>query len=82
MDILQSIITARVIFILGIVNIVLSLMIVGSCRCIPGSKLAGRLMNLPAYKNFFKYHCYLWWLFWPSVIVHAGLALVFFGWPS
>ena len=77
---LQSI-AAPVIFILGIVNIVMGLLILLSCRCIPGLKLADGLMKYPAYKRFYRYHCYIWWVFWPSVLVHAVFAIMFFGVP-
>jgi hypothetical protein len=33
------------------------------------------------YQNVFKYHCYVWWIFWASVIVHAILAMRYIGWP-
>ena len=69
------------IFILGIVNLVLGLLLFLSCRCIPGWKLTSGLMNSAAYGRFFKLQCYLWWIFWPSVLVHAVTALVFFGAP-
>ena len=78
MDIFQ-LIAPRLIFILGIVNLVLGLSIFFSCRCIPNWKLTSSLMKYGAYKRFFKLHCYLWWIFWPSVIVHAVVAIVFFG---
>ena len=81
MDIFQSIISARLIFILGIINLVSILLILSTCRCIPGLKIAGKLMQYPAYKRFFKYHCYIWWVFWPSVIVHAIFAIAFLGIP-
>jgi hypothetical protein len=53
-----------------------------SCRCIPGMGFGRRLMKYPAYQKFFKFHCYLWWIFWPSVIVHAIFAIGLFGIPS
>jgi len=34
------------------------------------------------YKSFFKWHCHIWKIFWPSVILHAVLALTVFGWPA
>jgi len=80
MDIFQSI-APRLIFILGIVNLVFGFIIFFSCRCIPSWKLTGSLMKYAAYRQFFKYHCYIWWIFWPSVIVHAIFAIVFFGVP-
>jgi hypothetical protein len=80
MDIFQSI-APRLIFIFGIVNLVFGFTIFFSCRCIPGWKLTSSLMKYAAYKRFFKYHCYLWCIFWPSVVVHAIVAIVFFGVP-
>jgi hypothetical protein len=79
---LDPLLTTRLIFILGIINLVTGTSIFFSCRCIPGSGLGKRLMKYQGYQRFFKYHCYIWWIFWPSVIVHATLALILFGWPS
>ena len=81
MGIFQSIGVAKLIFILGIINLVAGALIFFSCRCLPGNRLAGGLMKHSAYKRLFSYHCYIWWVFWPSVIVHAVLALAFFGVP-
>jgi len=72
----------RIIFILGIVNLLTGFLIFFSCRCLPGSKIGAILMQKPPYKNFYKWHCHIWKVFWPSVIVHAILALIFFGWPG
>jgi hypothetical protein len=77
MDIFQSIIAIRVIFILGIVNLVMITLIFLSCRCIPGLRITGKLMQYPAYKRFYKYHCYIWWPFWTSVVVHAIFGIAF-----
>ena len=82
MDVFQSAIVSKLIFILGVINLSTAILIFGSCRCIPGSKIFGRLMNYSPYNRFFKYHCYIWRVFWPSVIVHAFLAIMFFGWPG
>ena len=76
-----EIIITRLVVILGIVNVVMALSIVLTCRCIPGLKITGNLMQYAAYRRFYKYHCYLWWVFWPSVIVHSILVIVFLGLP-
>jgi hypothetical protein len=81
MGIFHSVIVARLIFVLGIVNVLAAMLIFFSCRCIPGSRLLSKLTKHAAYNRFFKYHCYIWWIFWPSVIVHAVLAFAFFGIP-
>ena len=72
---------AILIFVLGIVNIVTGTVLFLSCRCIPGMTIAGSLMKNPAYLRFYKYHCYLWWILWPSVIIHAVMAFLYFGSP-
>jgi cytochrome b561 len=72
---------AIVIFILGIVNILTGTTLFFSCRCVPTSKLLDGLMKRPGYQRFYKYHCYLWWILWPSVIIHAVLAFLYFGLP-
>ena len=72
---------AKLIFALGIVNIVMGTVLFFSCQCIPGIKIKGGLMKFAAYQRFFKYHCYLWWILWPSVIIHAVIAFLYFGSP-
>ncbi|MBT9159274.1 MAG: hypothetical protein AAGB97_04610 [Dehalococcoidia bacterium] len=79
---LESIIIVRLIFVLGILNLVTGALICFSCRCVPGAGIMGKLVKSPAYKRFYKYHCYLWWVFWPSVLVHAILAILVFGTQS
>lgn len=80
MDVFYSV-AQWLIYILGIVNLVLGSLIFFTCRCIPGWKLTSGLMQYQAYKRFFRAHCYLWWIFWPSVIVHAIVAIIYFGTP-
>ncbi len=76
------VIAPRIIFSLGIVNLLTGLLIFSSCRCLPGSKIGAALMRRQPYKRFFQWHCHLWKVFWPSVMVHAVLALIFFGLPG
>jgi hypothetical protein len=82
MDFFQSLAVARTIFILGVFNLVAGLLIFFSCRCLPGSVIGDRLMKYGVYKRYYRFHCYIWWVFWPSVMVHAFFALMFFGWPG
>ncbi|MFC1963946.1 hypothetical protein ACFLV1_01025 [Chloroflexota bacterium] len=81
MNLFPPAIAARIIFILGVTNLVTGLLVLSTCRCIPGLKITGRLMQHAAYKRFYKYHCYIWWVFWVSVIVHAFLAIGLLGFP-
>ncbi|MBI4283526.1 MAG: hypothetical protein HY663_03550 [Chloroflexi bacterium] len=82
MNIFDAVFATRLIIILGIVNLVTGALIFFSCRCVGGSKLGAKLMKRRAYQRFNKYHCYLWRVFWPSVMLHAALAIIFLGWPS
>ncbi|MFC1902229.1 hypothetical protein ACFLX3_04815 [Chloroflexota bacterium] len=79
MDIFQSILAARLIFIFGIINLVTGALVLLTCRCLVGSNITGKLTNIAAYRRLFKYHCYIWWVFWVSVIMHAIFAIAFFG---
>jgi len=38
-------------------------------------------MHYPFYKNIYRYHVYLWWIFWILVTVHVIFALNYLGWP-
>ena len=82
MDIIHSIAVARTIFILAIVNLTAGVFIFFSCRCIPGMAWGQHLMQLLWFKRFYRFHCYIWWIFWLSVVAHAILALLFMGLPS
>ena len=81
MDIFHTITAARIIFILGIVNLVTGTLLFLTCRCIPGWNVTSGLMKLKFYQRLFPYHCYLWWVFWPAVVVHIIFALAFMGFP-
>jgi len=81
-DLFRSVAAVRLIFILGIVNLVTALLIFFSCRCIPVSRIIGKaLMKQPLYRRFNTYHCYIWPVFWASVIIHAFFAIMLIGWP-
>jgi hypothetical protein len=69
----------RIIFWLGILNAVTAALLLFSCRCVPTMALFKGLMTHPWYKTFFKYHCYVWWVFWTSVIIHVSLAIGVYG---
>jgi hypothetical protein len=78
---LSALVAMRVLFILGIVNMVTGLVLFFTCRCLPGSKIGKSLMTLHWYRGFFRFHCYIWWIFWVSVVAHAILAMRYIGWP-
>ena len=77
-----SVLTAsQVTVILGIINLASGLLILFSCRCVPTLSFAKGLMKQTWYQKFYRFHCYIWWVFWGSVIVHAVFAIIYFGWP-
>jgi hypothetical protein len=78
---LSALVATRVIFILGIVNLITGLLIFFTCRCLPGSRLGKGLTKYRWYQKFFKFHCYIWWVMLGSVAVHAIFAMVYLGWP-
>lgn len=72
----------RILFVLGIVNMVLGIMLFLSCRCIPMSAFAGkRLMKYPLYQHFYKLHCYIWPILIVSIITHTVFGIKFLGNP-
>ena len=81
MDIFHAAWTARLIFSLGIINIVTGLFVFFTCRCLPGLTLTKPLMQYAWYKKLYKLHCYVWWIFWISVIVHAVFAIGLYAVP-
>ncbi len=81
MNIFQSIIAARLIFVLGIINLVTGVLIILTCRCMAGTRLTSKLMKYPTYQRFFSYHCYIWWIFWASVVIHVIFAIGLLGNP-
>jgi hypothetical protein len=80
-DIFYSAFAARLILILGFVNLITGFLILFSCRIVPAFKPFRNLMQNSFYKKFFRYHSILWWIFWISVIVHAVFAMNLMGWP-
>jgi len=81
MSIFHSVFAARLILILGFVNLGTACLLLFTCRVVPAFKLTRGLMQHPWYKNFYRYHIYIWWIFWISVIVHIVFAINFMGWP-
>lgn len=69
----------QVIFITGIINILSIFAIVMSCRCLTGSRIYSALIRYKWYGNFYKNHCYWWWLFFMSVVIHSFSAFYLIG---
>lgn len=81
MEFFQVAIVPKAILILGIINLVTVTLIFLSCRCIGSAKIIGKLMKYSAYQRFYKYHCYIWRVLWPSLVTHIILAIFYLGLP-
>lgn len=72
---------AKLVFVLGWVNLLGIVLVFFSCRCLAGPKLFSWLVQFNWYKAFYRTHCWWWYLFFASVAVHALVALTLYGNP-
>lgn len=80
MAIINPLADAQVSFATGIVNIVALLLVLATCRCAP-VRLPEPVRRMNSYQVLLKYHCWYWWVFLLSVILHAVFAVSAFGVP-
>lgn len=78
---IQTDLGAKLIYILGIINVISIILIFISCRCLAGANLVHRMMNYAWYRKFHLWHCHYWWIFFVSVILHTLLVFYLFGNP-
>jgi len=77
-----EIIGPKIVFILGFINLISLLLVLFSCRCLIGVKFVENMwQKYEWYKKFYNKHCYYWWLFIISVLLHTILAFLIFGNP-
>lgn len=81
MDLFFSQTGAQIIFILGVINLIMAILIIFTCRCIPMWKLTKSIVKFKSYQVLIKYHCYFWYIFWPSVVLHIIFTLSRLGIP-
>ncbi len=81
-SILDPFLSIKVLFLLGITNLLLLFLVFMSCRCLIGTALFNRLMRHEWYKKFFNFHCWFWRIFFVSVLLHVLLAFLLFGIPA
>ncbi len=75
---INQIIARQILLIAGITNIIFILLVFLSCRCLSGSKISNWLLKYNWYNKFYTKHCYLWWAFFISVLIHTMLAFYLF----
>ncbi|MEK6885925.1 MAG: hypothetical protein AABX17_03090 [Nanoarchaeota archaeon] len=78
---LSALLLTRLIFILGITNIISLLVVMSTCRCMGTHKLTLKLYEYKWYQKFYSYHCYYWYVFILSVILHVIFAMILIGIP-
>ena len=71
----------QVIFIAGVTNLIFLVLVLLTCRCIGMWRLTGRLMKNSSFLKIYNYHCWFWYAFIASVLVHTIVAFTQFGWP-
>ncbi len=76
-----NMVAPKIVFALGIMNLLTGLTLYFSCRCFPVGKVGKQMMQKEWFKKFYKYHCAIWKIFWTSVIIHVALAIAVFRIP-
>lgn len=71
----------KITYIFGLINIIALVLILLSCKCIVSFNFIRRMLKYDWYKKFYSWHCYYWYIFITSVILHIIFALLTFGNP-
>ena len=76
-----TITAARILFLSGLVVLVMALLIMASCRCVPSKGVLGALRRASWFTRLFSRHCILWGVFATALVVHVVFAAGFLGIP-
>jgi hypothetical protein len=71
----------KIIFVTAMINLISVLLVLTSCRCMNMWKLTSGLNKHAWFKRYFRWHCYIWYVLIPSIIIHAVFALKVMGIP-
>jgi len=77
----ETLLGPKIVFLLGMANILGILLIFFSCRCLIGNAFVQRMYQKDWYRKFYNAHCYYWWFFFISVVLHTVFAFLIFGNP-
>jgi len=80
MVLIDPLLGARLVFILGITNLIGLVLILFTCRCFPNF-LPQKVRETKIYRKIYSKHCWIWWFFIISVALHSVFAIVYFGNP-
>jgi hypothetical protein len=78
---MDPLLATRLIFILGLVNLLTLLALFFSCRCMGGLGLHSKMSRFRVYKALYGFHCYYWIILGVSVAAHLGIAISVLGIP-
>ncbi len=78
MGFFDFLIDIKILYLLGLSNLLFFFLIFLSCRCVMGRQVFEWLWKNSWYQKFYAYHCYLWWGFFLSVLAHTLIALALF----
>ena len=81
MSIVDPVFGVKLVYLLGITNVLFFLLIASTCRCVIGVKFVNDMLKKQWYRWLFDHHCWYWRLFFLSVTIHIALALMVFGSP-
>ena len=81
MAVIDPVLGIKLVYILGITNLVSILLVFFSCRCLSGVKFVIGMMKYDWYKKFYSMHCIYWWIFAISVVLHVILSFLMLGSP-
>jgi len=79
--IFKTIEAVRIVFVSGLAVLLLSLLIMLSCRCVPAKGPIAAVRRTPWFSKLFSRHCIMWWLFSLGLLVHVVFAAGFIGFP-
>ena len=81
MALFKTIEAVRVLFVSGLIVVVMSLLIMSSCRCVPAKGPIAAIRRAPWFSKLFSRHCIMWWIFALALVVHVVFAAGFIGNP-
>tara|TARA_Y100000310_G_scaffold324587_1_gene386609 strand:- start:42 stop:287 length:246 start_codon:yes stop_codon:yes gene_type:complete len=71
----------KLIYILGITNILSIILVMFTCRCMGLYRLTNKLFQYPWFQKIYSKHCWYWYIFIISVFAHTILAFKILGNP-
>lgn len=81
MALFKSVEAVRILFLSGLTVLLLSVLLMASCRCIPARGPLAAIRGARWFRGLFSRHCVLWTVFVVILAVHAVFAVGFLGLP-